>query len=156
MGNEPGRTEPELNEVIEATRALVSLMRANGLTKLDVMAGSVTIRLRASQAELPARSPVLPAPTPAEPTEVPKGHIVRAPMIGTFYAAPSPGEPPFVRVGDHVEAGQTIGIIEAMKIMNEIPADRSGIVAEILVANGQAVEYGSPLIRIEPDEATAG
>ncbi len=159
MGNEPGRTEPELNEVIEATRALVSLMRANGLTKLDVMAGSVTIRLRASQAELPVRSPAPPASTPAETTAEPappKGHIVRAPMIGTFYAASSPGEPPFVRVGDHVEAGQTIGIIEAMKIMNEIPADRSGIVAEILAANGQAVEYGSPLIRIEPDEATAG
>jgi acetyl-CoA carboxylase biotin carboxyl carrier protein len=77
------------------------------------------------------------------------GHVVKAPMIGTFYASPAPGEPPFVHLGDHVSAGQTIGIIEAMKIMNEIVADRSGIVAEILAANAQAVEYGSPLLRLE-------
>ena len=73
-----------------------------------------------------------------------------APMIGTYYASPSPGDPPFVQVGDAVEVGQTIGIIEAMKIMNEIAADRNGVVAEVLVANSQAVEYGSPLIRIVP------
>lgn len=160
MGDDPNRTDPALHDVIAATRALVDLMRANGLTKLDVMAGSVSIRLRApARADLPARTPVAPSPPLAETTAEPeteRGHIVRAPMVGTFYAAPAPGDPPFVRVGDHVEAGQTIGIIEAMKIMNEIPADCSGVVAEILVANGQAVEYGSPLIRIEPDEATAG
>lgn len=160
MGDDPNRTDPALHDVIAATRALVDLMRANGLTKLDVTAGSVSIRLRAPvHPGVPMRTPVAPSPpfaeTAAEP-ETEQGHIVRAPMVGTFYAAPAPGDPPFVRVGDHVEAGQTIGIIEAMKIMNEIPADCSGVVAEILVANGQAVEYGSPLIRIEPDEATAG
>jgi acetyl-CoA carboxylase biotin carboxyl carrier protein len=69
-------------------------------------------------------------------------------MIGTFYASPTPGAPPFVSEGDEVLAGQTIGIIEAMKIMNEIASDRSGMVDEILVSNGQPVEYGSPLMRL--------
>jgi acetyl-CoA carboxylase biotin carboxyl carrier protein len=69
-------------------------------------------------------------------------------MIGTYYAAPSPGDAPFVQIGDEVEVGQAIGIIEAMKIMNEIIADRSGIVLEVLVENAQPVEYGSPLLRL--------
>jgi len=76
------------------------------------------------------------------------GHVVTAPMIGTYYASPSPGEAPFVQIGDEVEVGQVIGIIEAMKIMNEIISDRSGVVAEVMVENAQAVEYGSPLIRL--------
>jgi acetyl-CoA carboxylase biotin carboxyl carrier protein len=67
-------------------------------------------------------------------------------MIGTFYAAPGPGEAPFVAIGDEVEVGQVIGIVEAMKIMNEIIADRAGVVTELLVDNAQAVEYGSPLL----------
>jgi acetyl-CoA carboxylase biotin carboxyl carrier protein len=76
-------------------------------------------------------------------------------LLGTFYAAPSPGESAFVGIGDEIEVGQVIGIIEAMKIMNEIPADRSGVVLDVLVASGQAVEYGSPLIRVAPtDTAT--
>ena len=80
--------------------------------------------------------------------KVETGHVVTAPMIGTFYASPSPGEAPFVSVGDSVETGQVIGIIEAMKIMNEIAADRSGTISEVFAANAQPVEYGSPLIRI--------
>ncbi len=80
--------------------------------------------------------------------------FITAPMIGTFYSSPSPGEPPFVRLGDRIEAGQVVGIIEAMKIMNEIVADRPGIVADIMVENAQAVEYGSPLLRLtEPTDA---
>ena len=71
-----------------------------------------------------------------------RGHLVTAPMIGTFYASPSPGEPPFVSVGDQVEVGQTIGIIEAMKIMNEIAADRSGTVSDVYVTNSQPVDTG--------------
>ena len=71
-------------------------------------------------------------------------------MVGTFYHSPSPSDPPLVQVGDRVEIGQLIGIIEAMKIMNEINADRSGTVIEIIVPNAAAVEYGSPLIRLGP------
>jgi acetyl-CoA carboxylase biotin carboxyl carrier protein len=90
-------------------------------------------------------SPQAPSPLHVEHT----GHIVTAPMIGTFYASPTPSDPPFVRLGDTVHAGQTIGIIEAMKIMNEIVADRSGVVTEIMAINAQAVEYGSPLMRLD-------
>ena len=82
------------------------------------------------------------------PLDEPVGHTVTAPMIGTFYSAPAPGEAPFVQIGDEVEVGQAIGIIEAMKIMNEIISDRAGVVSEILVDNAQSVEYGSPLIRL--------
>jgi acetyl-CoA carboxylase biotin carboxyl carrier protein len=85
---------------------------------------------------------------PEAPAEAESGHLISAPMIGTFYASPSPGAPPFVQRGDQVFAGQTIGIIEAMKIMNEISADRAGMVLDVLVENGEPVEYGSPLIRL--------
>ena len=82
-------------------------------------------------------------------------HVITAPMIGTFYASPSPGDPPFVEVGDPIEVGLVIGIIEAMKIMNEITADRSGVVSAVLVGNAQPVEYGSPLLRLQPaDDGT--
>jgi acetyl-CoA carboxylase biotin carboxyl carrier protein len=84
------------------------------------------------------------APTEVEPPAV----LITAPMIGTFYAAATPGAQPFVAEGDEVYVGQTIGIIEAMKIMNEISADRAGVVEAILVGNGQPVEYGSPLMRL--------
>ena len=94
----------------------------------------------ASLAELPA-----PAPAPAEPT----GHLVKSPMVGTFYRASSPGAKAFVEVGSVVKEGETICIIEAMKILNEIEADKTGIIKRILAENGQAVEYGQPLFIIE-------
>ncbi|CAN5709449.1 acetyl-CoA carboxylase biotin carboxyl carrier protein [soil metagenome] len=76
-------------------------------------------------------------------------HVITSPMIGTFYAAPAPGEPPFIRPGDTVVEGQTIAIVEAMKIMNEIAADRSGTVVEIVAEDAETVEYGSPLVRLQ-------
>ena len=75
-------------------------------------------------------------------------HIVRSPIVGTYYEAPAPGAPPFVKVGDTVTAGQVVGIIEAMKLMNEIEADAAGEIAKIMVKNGQPVEYGQPLFAI--------
>jgi acetyl-CoA carboxylase biotin carboxyl carrier protein len=89
----------------------------------------------------PAAAPPAPAAAPPEP----KGHQLKSPMVGTFYRAPSPGAPPFVEVGQQVTKGQTLCIIEAMKLMNEIEADASGTVKAILVENGQPVEYGQPL-----------
>ncbi len=90
-------------------------------------------------------------PTSAPPTRESKGVEVPSPMVGTFYRAPAPGEAAFVEVGDHVRSGQTVCIIEAMKLMNEIEAEVSGQVIEILVQNGEPVEYGQALMRINPD-----
>jgi acetyl-CoA carboxylase biotin carboxyl carrier protein len=86
------------------------------------------------------------APIPAEPEE--KLHIVRSPIVGTFYEAPSPGAPPFVKVGDQVEVGQVLCIVEAMKLMNEIECDVAGEIVKKLVANGQPIEYGQELFSI--------
>ncbi len=148
--------QPTLDQVTATVRSLVEVMRGNGLTELDVSSGAVSIRLRAPKGGGGQKSTLAneeAALSPVVPVAQPEGHVVTAPMIGTFYASPSPGEPPFVQVGDHVVAGQTIGIIEAMKIMNEIAADRSGVVAEVFVVNAQAVEYGSPLLRLDPEGA---
>jgi acetyl-CoA carboxylase biotin carboxyl carrier protein len=149
---DPGdRDQPSLDDVTDAVRSLVDVMRSNGLTELDVTSGAVSIRLRAPKSGGPKASaiaagePHAPAGSTSETTD----HIVTAPMIGTFYSSPAPGESAFVSVGDHIQAGQTIGIIEAMKIMNEIVADRSGVVVEVIARNAEAVEYGSPLFRID-------
>ena len=84
---------------------------------------------------------------PAAPAE-PEGHLVKSPMVGTFYRAASPGAKPFVEVGDTVQVGDTLCIIEAMKLMNEIESDKTGVVKQILVENGQPVEFGQPLVVI--------
>ena len=88
------------------------------------------------------------APAPEEKAPALEGHIVKAPMVGTFYRSGSPGAKPFVEVGDAVKAGQPICIIEAMKLMNEIEADKDGVIKAIMVENGQPVEYGEPLMMI--------
>jgi acetyl-CoA carboxylase biotin carboxyl carrier protein len=95
----------------------------------------------------PALAPAAAAPAAAP--EVPKGHIVKSPMVGTFYRASSPGAKSFVEIGSQVKEGETICIIEAMKILNEIEADKGGTITQILCENGQAVEYGQPLFVIE-------
>jgi acetyl-CoA carboxylase biotin carboxyl carrier protein len=92
------------------------------------------------------------APPPSSPAEV--LHVIKSPIVGTFYAAPNPESGPFVKVGDSVQAGQTVCIIEAMKLMNEIEADISGEVARIMVENGQPVEYGEPLFALRPTSPT--
>jgi acetyl-CoA carboxylase biotin carboxyl carrier protein len=148
--NESGNDQSSTEELIGAVRELISLMGRGGISELDLTSGDVSIRLRGSHgsaAPVAVSTPANGAGSVAEPV-VEEGNVVTAPMIGTYYAAPSPGEEPFVQIGDEVEIGQVIGIIEAMKIMNEITADSAGVVAEILVENAQAVEYGSPLIRL--------
>lgn len=99
-------------------------------------------------AAAPALAPAAAAPAPAAPA-VPAGHTVKSPMVGTFYRASAPGAKSFVEVGSAVKEGDTICIIEAMKILNEIEADKSGTITQILCENGQAVEYGQPLFVIE-------
>jgi acetyl-CoA carboxylase biotin carboxyl carrier protein len=147
--NESGNAQSSTGDLIGAVRELITLMGKGGISELDLTSGNVSIRLRGAS----STTAVMVAPPQqvetngAEPVAE-TGHVVTAPMIGTYYSAPSPGEDPFVQIGDEVEVGQVIGIIEAMKIMNEIIADSAGVVAEVLVENAQAVEYGSPLVRL--------
>ncbi|MEV8635686.1 acetyl-CoA carboxylase biotin carboxyl carrier protein [Streptosporangium sp. NPDC051023] len=96
-----------------------------------------------------AAAPAAPAAPPVEET----AKAVTAPLVGTFYRAPEPGSRPFVEVGDRIGAGQTIGIVEAMKLMNHVVSDWAGVVTEILADDATAVEFGQPLIRVEPDES---
>jgi acetyl-CoA carboxylase biotin carboxyl carrier protein len=146
-GSDPGPPDPE--RVADLVQSLATVMHQSSITELDVDLGEVSVRLRrpapdqAGGSELRLENQPLAA-TEADPPEI----LITAPMIGTFYAAATPGAQPFVVEGDEVYVGQTIGIIEAMKIMNEIAADRAGTVEAILVGNGQPVEYGSPLMRL--------
>jgi acetyl-CoA carboxylase biotin carboxyl carrier protein len=125
------------------------MMGKGGINELDLSTGELTIRLRGTSGTVssPAHNPPASVNVSSTPAAE-EGHLVTAPMIGTYYASPSPGEAPFVQVGDEVEVGQVVGIIEAMKIMNEIISDRSGIVLQVMVENSQPVEYGSPLIHL--------
>lgn len=135
--------------------ALAAVMTEHGLEKIQLNANGIRVVLTAPSAP-PAASPSVLIEGASDATEATEmmpngsasGFVITSPMIGTFYSAPRPGEEPFVRVGDLVAAGQTVAIIEAMKIMNEIQAERGGVVEELLVSNGQPVEYNQPLIRL--------
>jgi len=144
-------------------KKLIDLVEDSGIAELELTEGEEKIRIVKSGAQnrepyyaapAPPSAPVPvaaadaaalpPAATPAEPED----HIVKSPMVGTYYRCPSPGAKSFVEVGDSVKKGQTICIIEAMKLMNEIEADRDGVIKAVLVENGQPVEYGEPLFII--------
>lgn len=146
-------------------KTLIDLVAESGISELEVTEGEGKVRIvkappqvmaqpmpmQAAPALAAAPAPAAaPAAIPAEPAapQLPAGHVVTSPMVGTFYRAPSPGAAPFVNVGDTVKEGQTVCIIEAMKLLNEIESDKAGVIKEILVENGQAVEYGQPLFVI--------
>ncbi|HXG04536.1 MAG TPA: acetyl-CoA carboxylase biotin carboxyl carrier protein [Candidatus Binatia bacterium] len=138
-------------------RELGAVMRELDLAEIEAALGEVRIRLQRSLPVTvpPAAAPAPPAVTaaatvPLPPTAGPTLTTVEAPMVGTFYRAPSPGAEPYVREGDLVKPGQVLGIIEAMKLMNEIEARVGGRVVKILVENAQPVEYGQPLFLIDP------
>ena len=138
-------------------KKLIDLVQESGISELEVTEGEEKVKIvksggsgtvYAAPAPVPSQAaPVVLAPE-APPAEIP-GHLVKSPMVGTFYRSPSPGAKPFVEVGDTVKSGDTICIIEAMKLLNEIECDKDGIVKAILVENGQPVEYGEPLVIIE-------
>ena len=145
-------------------KKLIDLVQESGIAELEVTEGEERVRIVKSgqpprevsymvAAPAPA-APALPALAPAapvapEPAPLPAGHVLKSPMVGTFYRSATPGGKAFVEVGDLVQKGQTVCIIEAMKLMNEIDCDRDGTVKAILVENGQPVEYGEPLLVIE-------
>lgn len=145
-------------------KTLIDLVQNSGISELEISEGEEKIRIAkylpaaaaTTMVSLPAQAPVPvagavpPAPTPvadAAPAE-PEGHKVTAPMVGTFYRSGSPGAAPFVEVGQAVKAGDRLCIIEAMKLMNEIESDASGVIKAILIENGQPVEFGQPMFVI--------
>ncbi|MBS0291843.1 MAG: acetyl-CoA carboxylase biotin carboxyl carrier protein [Proteobacteria bacterium] len=138
--------------VSESNVSELEITEAEGKVRIVKSGAAVVQQYVAAPVQAPAAAPVaapmaeLPAPAAAA---APTGHVVKSPMVGTFYRAASPGAKPFVEVGSQVKEGETICIIEAMKILNEIEADKSGTVTRILGENGQAVEYGQPLFVIE-------
>jgi acetyl-CoA carboxylase biotin carboxyl carrier protein len=150
-------------------KKLIDLVQESGIAELEITEGEEKVKIvRGGQVDVvpagapaSAVAPVPPAPglaapaapAPAQPAPevapAPEGQVIKSPMVGTFYRAASPDAEPFVEVGDTVKAGQTVCIIEAMKLMNEIEADQDGVIKAILVENGQPVEYGESLIVLE-------
>jgi len=150
---------------IRKVKKLIELLEESGISEIEISEGEESVRI--SRYPNPGMMSFAPPPpqhyyappqpqqpeqkseTPAEPA--PKGHQVTAPMVGTFYAAPSPGAKPFVEIGSRVQVGDTLCIIEAMKMMNQIEAEVAGKVVSILVENGDPVEFGQPLFVIEEE-----
>ena len=147
-------------------KKLIDLVQESGIAELEITEGEEKVKIvKGGAVAMVAAAPAMMAPVAAvapaaargtaaapaaaapapEPAAAPEGHVVKAPMVGTFYRSPSPDAKAFVEVGQAVKEGDTICIIEAMKLMNEIEADASGTVKAILVENGQPVEYGQPL-----------
>ena len=141
--------------VSESNVSELEITEAEGKVRIVKGGGAVYQQVAAAPAmAVPvqaAPAPAAGAAVPAAPVvaEAPAGHIVKSPMVGTFYRSASPGAKPFVEVGSPVKEGETICIIEAMKILNEIEADKAGTITKILCENGQAVEYGQPLFVVE-------
>ncbi len=160
MARKPGSTPTAQSPAVDhdVIRALAKLLDETGLTEIEFERDGVSIRVarygappagraRSAEAPLPASGPAAAAALPADPTQHPG--LVASPMVGTAYLGGAPGARPFVDVGSQVKAGDTLIIIEAMKTMNQIPAPRAGTVIQILVEDGQPVEYGEPLLIIE-------
>ncbi len=152
---------------IRKIKKLLELLEETSIAEIEIHEGEESVRItrvsttQQTVIQAPVTQPEAPTPQPAPapsageaaPTAAPeeeiKGHIVRSPMVGTFYRAPAPGAKPFVETGQQVNVGDTLCIIEAMKILNQIEADKSGVVTKVLVEDGQPVEYNQPLFVIE-------
>lgn len=152
---------------IRKVKKLIELLEESGISEIEIKEGEEAVRIsrqqhntvvmsnpyssmqQAPQMAMPAVADASLVPVTPLAKEQPRGHQVKSPMVGTFYRASSPGAKPFVEVGDQVAEGDTICIIEAMKMLNQIEADKAGKVTAILVENGQPVEFGQPLVVIE-------
>jgi acetyl-CoA carboxylase biotin carboxyl carrier protein len=158
-------------EDIQDLKELIEFLKQHGVAEFDVDRGDLKIRLKFNQpqgaasslselarawattppqAGQPAYAPATPSPVAPAASAEPKEelHVVKSPIVGTYYGSPSPGAPSFVSPGDHVDKGQVICIVEAMKLMNEIEADVAGEIVKCLVTNGQPIEFGQPLFSI--------
>lgn len=147
-------------------KKLIDLVEESGIAELEITEGEEKVRISRSTPSmqmqvapvgappLQAAGPAIPQPAPGTAATtaaeiLPQGHMVKSPMVGTFYRSSSPGSNPFVEVGQTVKEGDTLCIIEAMKLLNEIESDKSGVIKAVLIENGQPVEYGEPLFVIE-------
>ena len=144
-------------------KTLIDLVSESNVSELEITEAEGKVRIVKSGGAVvqqyvaaPMQAPVAPAPVAAPVAELPSpaaaapaGHVVKSPMVGTFYRAPSPSTPVFAEVGQHINTGDVIGIIEAMKMMNQIESDKSGVVIAILAENGQPVEFDQPLLIIK-------
>jgi acetyl-CoA carboxylase biotin carboxyl carrier protein len=140
--------------VSESNVSELEITEAEGKVRIVKGGGAVVQQFAPAPVAAPAPAVAGPTPAPAAPVaaapaEADSGHVVKSPMVGTFYRSASPGAKPFIEIGSTIKEGETICIVEAMKILNEIEADKSGTVTRILCENGQAVEYGQPLFVIE-------
>jgi acetyl-CoA carboxylase biotin carboxyl carrier protein len=151
------RSDDQSNEVPEKMiRKLSDLLKSTDLAEIEVATGQMTIRVRAREmhassmivSSSPAQTMTHAAPTKPHVEALSDLHIVRSPFVGTFYKAPSPSHPAFVELNQTISKGQTLGIVEAMKLMNEIEADASGVIEKIYVENGAPVEFNTPLFGI--------
>lgn len=148
---------------IRKVKKLIELLEASDIAEIEIKEGEEAVRISrysgAAPAIMPApAAPVAAVPAPAAAAPAPaedkpavaanSGHVVSSPMVGTFYRSPSPSSPAFVEVGTHVKAGDVVCIVEAMKMMNQIEADKAGVVEAILVSDGEPVEFDQPLITI--------
>ncbi len=145
---------------IRKVKKLIELLEESGIAEIEIKEGEESVRITRHSSVAPAPAMMqMAAPAPAAPAvaaapaeevdALPSGHIVKSPMVGTFYRSPAPGSAEFVQVGQSVSEGETICIIEAMKILNQIEADKSGVIKAILTNNGEPVEYDEPLFVIE-------
>jgi len=150
-------------EDIQDLQQLIEFLKEHGVAEFDLEREDVKVRLKFAQPVAPVVSFAAPAAVQATPLAAPVAaasavvpaapaeenlHIIKSPIVGTFYGSPSPGAAPFVSAGERVEKGQVICIVEAMKLMNEIEADATGEIVKVLVTNGQPVEYGQPLFSV--------
>ena len=148
---------------IRKVKKLIELLEESGIAEIEIKEGEEAVRISrmpsgaiTNVAPMPMVAPVAPAaalpaavaPAPVAESAASSDHMVQAPMVGTFYAAPAPGAQSFVQIGDEVKVGQVLCIIEAMKMMNQIESDRAGKVVSVLVQNGDPVEFGQPLFAI--------
>lgn len=139
---------------IKKLKEFIKFMNDNNLCELEIEEGGKRIRLKKNFSDQPVVISSAPSPvsSPAPESQKDKKNIleIKSPMVGTFYAAPSPGAKPYVTIGDFIKPGKVVCIIEAMKLMNEIKAEISGKIVQILVENGETIEFGQTLFTIEP------
>ena len=152
---------------IRKIKKLIELLEESGIAEIEIKEGEEAVRISrmptgAVVSHAPATPAPAPAPAPAPPGTLPAAaaeapgkpknaneHVITAPMVGTFYGSPSPGAKPFVEIGDEIKVGQVLCIIEAMKMMNQIEADKGGRITSVMARNGDPVEFGQPLFVVE-------